>query len=88
MENHILPLFDELDDFCQAFEPTFKTKLLESGTRQRHRIATLTLSEVLTILAWSSSPPTAPLRISTSKMSASTYTTSFPDWSAIRVSSS
>lgn len=52
MNNDILPLFSDLDDFCQSFEPTFKTKLLESGTRQRLRKATLTPSEVLTILVW------------------------------------
>ena len=52
MNNDILPLFSDLDDFCQSFEPTFKTKLLESGTRQRQRKTTLALSEVLTILVW------------------------------------
>ena len=52
MNNDILPLFAELDDFCQSFEPAYKTKLLESGNRQRHRKATLALSEVLTILVW------------------------------------
>jgi len=50
MNNDILPLFSDLDDFCQSFEPTFKTKLLESGTRQRQRKSTLALSEVLTII--------------------------------------
>src|SRR5205085_6728356 len=52
MNNSILPLFADLDDFCQAFEPTFKTKQLESGTLQRHRKATLILSEVMTIIVW------------------------------------
>jgi hypothetical protein len=52
MNNDILPLFSDLDDFCQSFEPAFKTKLIESGTRQRLRKATLALSEVLTILVW------------------------------------
>lgn len=52
MNNHILPLFSDLDDFCQTFEPTFKTKLLESGIRRRQRQATLSRSEVLTIIVW------------------------------------
>ena len=52
MNNDILPLFSDLDDFCQSFEPTFKTKQLESGTVGRHRQSTLTLSEVMTILVW------------------------------------
>ena len=52
MNNDILPLFTDLDDFCQAFEPTFKTKLLESATPRRQRKATLALSEVMTILVW------------------------------------
>src|ERR1051325_26777 len=52
MNNSILPLFAEIDDFCQRFEPAFKTKLLASGTRKRHRQATLALSEVMTIIVW------------------------------------
>lgn len=52
MNNSILPLFAEIDDFCQTFEPTFKTKLLESGSRQRQRKSTLALSEVMTIIVW------------------------------------
>ena len=52
MNNSILPLFSDLDDFCQSFAPTFRTKQLESGTVQRHRKATLQLSEVMTIIVW------------------------------------
>jgi hypothetical protein len=52
MNNSILPLFTDIDDFCQTFEPTFRVKLLESGCVQRHRKATLALSEVLTIIVW------------------------------------
>lgn len=52
MNNLILPLFSDLDDFCQSFEPTFNTKQLPSGTVQRHRKTTLTLSEVMTIIVW------------------------------------
>ncbi len=28
VNNQILPLFSDLDAFCQTFEPTFKVKLL------------------------------------------------------------
>jgi hypothetical protein len=52
MNHSILPLFADLDDFCQAFEPSFRTKQLESGTARRQRKATLILSEVLTIIVW------------------------------------
>lgn len=52
MNHSILPLFADLDDFCQSFEPTFKTRQLKSGTPQRHRQATLVLSEVMTIIVW------------------------------------
>jgi hypothetical protein len=52
MNNSILPLFADLDDFCQSFEPSFKTKQLASGTVRRQRQSTLTLSEVLPIIVW------------------------------------
>ena len=52
MNNSILPLFADLDDFCQRFEPTFRTKQLESGTARRQRKTTLILSEVMTIIVW------------------------------------
>ena len=52
MNHSILPLFADLDDFCQAFEPTFNTKQLASGTARRPRKATLALSEVMTIVVW------------------------------------
>ena len=52
MNNDILPLFSDLDDFCQSFLPTFNLKLLESGIIHRHRQSTLTLSEVMTIIVW------------------------------------
>ena len=52
MNNSILPLFSDLDDFCLSFEPSFNRKQLESGSRHRHRKATLILSEVMTILVW------------------------------------
>lgn len=52
MNNQILPLFSDLDDFCQSFEPSFNAKLLQSGDLQRHRKSTLTLSEIMTIIIW------------------------------------
>jgi hypothetical protein len=44
----ILPLFCDIDDFCLLFEPLWQGRLLE--TRQRHRVSTLCLSEVMTII--------------------------------------
>src|SRR5919199_1746327 len=44
----ILPLFCDIDDFCQFFEPLWEQRLLE--TRQRRRASTLCLSEVMTII--------------------------------------
>ena len=35
MSPDILPLFCDLDDFCQLFEPQFNEHLLATGTRQR-----------------------------------------------------
>jgi hypothetical protein len=52
VNNDILPLFSDIDDFCLTFEPTFKAKLLESGTLRRQRKSTLALSEILTIIVW------------------------------------
>jgi Transposase DDE domain len=52
MNNSILPLFADLDDFCQSFAPTFNTAQLASVTRRRQRPSTLCLSEVMTIIVW------------------------------------
>ncbi len=46
----ILPVFCDIDDFCQFFEPRWKQRLLSSGERQRDRAAHLCLSEVMTII--------------------------------------
>lgn len=43
-------LFCPIDDFCQAFEPHWRKRLLTAGGRQRHRARCLTLSEIMTIL--------------------------------------
>ncbi len=52
MNNQILPLFSDLDDFCRSFEPSFKARLLQSGDLQRHRKSRLALSEIMTIIIW------------------------------------
>jgi len=46
----ILPVFCDIDDFCQFFEPRWKQRLLSSGEHQRDRAARLCLSEVMTII--------------------------------------
>jgi len=52
MNNDILPLFCQLDDFCLTFEPKFKAALLASATVKRHRQSSLCLSEVMTIIVF------------------------------------
>ena len=44
----ILALFCDIDDFCLLFEPLWQERLLE--TRQRRRVSTLCLSEVMTVI--------------------------------------
>lgn len=46
----MLPLFCDIDDFCQFFEPLWKQRLLSAGARQRDRAPRLCLSEVMTII--------------------------------------
>src|SRR5437660_2285643 len=46
----ILPVFCDIDDFCQFFEPLWKKRLLSSGERHRDRAGYLSLSEVMTII--------------------------------------
>jgi len=46
----ILPVFCDIDDFCLLFEPHWRKRLLADIPRQRHRAATLCLSEVMTII--------------------------------------
>ncbi len=46
----ILPVFFEIDEFCQVFEPLWKKRLLADGLKQRQRRRRLSLSEVMTIL--------------------------------------
>ncbi len=46
----ILPVFCDIDDFCLLFEPTWRHRQLPAAPRQRHRAASLALSEVMTII--------------------------------------
>lgn len=46
----ILPLFFDLDEFCRAFEPSFRQRLLTDKVAHRERARTLSLSEVMTLL--------------------------------------
>ncbi len=46
----ILPVFCDIDDFCLLFEPTWRHRQLPAAPRQRHRAASLSLSEVMTII--------------------------------------
>lgn len=50
MEDSLLELFCDIDDFCQQFVPDWNRRQLESGERQRQRAKRLTLSESMTIL--------------------------------------
>ena len=43
-------LFGSVDDFCRAFEPQWKQQLLSFGLKQRNRLRSLSLSEIMTIL--------------------------------------
>lgn len=43
-------LFCDVDDFCQSFEPQWKTRLLHHGGVKRIRAKSLCLSEIMTIL--------------------------------------
>lgn len=52
MNTDILPLFCDVDDFCQHFEPEFKKHLLADGAALRIRKSSLCLSEVMTIIIY------------------------------------
>lgn len=45
----IVTIFCEIDDFCLAFEPMFRQKLIADKVRQRNRLMRMQLSEVMTI---------------------------------------
>ncbi len=46
----LVELFVRVDDFCEAFLPAYEKHLLQSGTIQRRRSRSLTISEVMTIM--------------------------------------
>ena len=46
----LVELFADVDDFCQVFEPRWKSFQLSNGLRQRNRSTQLSLSEIMTIL--------------------------------------
>ena len=48
----IVIIFCEIDDFCPAFEPVFKQKLLDDQVKQRRRAMKMSLSEVMTIVIY------------------------------------
>ena len=48
----IVTVFCEIDDFCLAFEPMFKQKLIADKVRQRNRLMKMQLSEVMTITVY------------------------------------
>ncbi len=47
---NILPLFFEIDEFCQRFEPIWNRHLMAEKRKKRNRRRSLALSEVMTIL--------------------------------------
>ena len=52
MDNDIISLFCDIDDFCIVFEPQFNRWLLQDGSKKRIRKSNLILSEVMTITIW------------------------------------
>ena len=46
----LVETFCDVDDFCQHFEPRWKSFQLGSGMRQRNRAGNLSLSEIMTIM--------------------------------------
>jgi hypothetical protein len=49
MDQDILPLFCDVDDFCKSFEPVFRKHMLADGSIQRVKESSLCLSEFMTI---------------------------------------
>ena len=50
MKMSLLELFCHVDDFCQAYVPTWERQQVASGQRQRRRQGQLWLSEIMTIV--------------------------------------
>jgi hypothetical protein len=47
----LLELFVSGDDFCQVFLPVWERKLMEDGSKKRHRAGQLSSSEITPALA-------------------------------------
>ncbi len=47
--NSLTELFCLIDDLCQSFEPEWKKRLLADGQKKRRRLASLSLSELMTL---------------------------------------
>jgi len=50
-------MFCDIDDFCKAFEPIYRQRLLQYDQRQRMRQSQLSLSELMTIIVSFHSSP-------------------------------
>lgn len=48
----VLELFCAADDFCLAFEATWREHLLTDGEKRRQRAGQLWLSEVMTLMPY------------------------------------
>ena len=48
----LLELFVSVDDFCQVFLPFWERKLIEAGSKKRHRPGQLSVSEIMTIMIY------------------------------------
>jgi hypothetical protein len=48
----VLELFVRVDDFCQVFLPVWERKLIEDGSKKRHRPGQLSVSEIMTIIIY------------------------------------
>ena len=49
---NLVELFCHVDDFCQAFEPSWLRDQFRTGRRRRRRAGHLCLSEIMTLLIW------------------------------------
>ncbi len=45
-------LFDDVDDFCLIFEPSFNRQILSSKQKKRIKNSRLSLSEIMTIIIY------------------------------------
>ena len=47
----LVELFADVDDFCQVFEPRWRSFQLSNGLRQRNRSTQFSLSEIIPTIA-------------------------------------